>query len=304
MHRRTFLRLTAGAAAALSAGCAARDATAPATSTPDSASPAAGDTFDPVGQVAPDADEVLSVVSGSFEQLVGAGPFAFGLVGPDNTPVNGADVEVWVVPVQGETSGPYPAAPAEIPGQAMSLYTADVQIDAAGPTAFVAVTAEGQAGSATLQVSLPESSPLPAPGQEAVAVATPTEQDTMGFERLCTLDPPCGMHEVSLDEALAQGRPAVLLFATPAYCQTVVCGPSVQILEDVRRNGHPETVAFVHCEIYVDAGATVAEPVQQWRLPSEPWMFTIGSDGVIVDRIDGALLTLPEHIAAAVQALG
>ena len=41
-------------------------------------------TFDPVGQVAPDADEVLSVLSGSFEQLVGIRPFEFGFTYLDN----------------------------------------------------------------------------------------------------------------------------------------------------------------------------------------------------------------------------
>lgn len=105
MHRRTFLRLTAGAAGLL-AGCgdgrspAAGPKTGPTTG-PETAS-------GPVSRVAPDADEVLSVISGSFEQLVGARPFAFGIVGEGNQPLTGADVQVWVVPVDdGDPAGPF-----------------------------------------------------------------------------------------------------------------------------------------------------------------------------------------------------
>ena len=73
-------------------------------------------TFDPVGQVAPDADEVLSVLSGSFEQLVGSRPFAFGLTDLENRPVTSAEVEVWVVPASGgATTGPFPARFHEAP---------------------------------------------------------------------------------------------------------------------------------------------------------------------------------------------
>lgn len=241
MHRRTFLRLTAGAAGLL-AGCgdgrspAAGPKTGPTTG-PETAS-------GPVSRVAPDADEVLSVISGSFEQLVGARPFAFGIVGEGNQPVTGADVQVWVVPVDdGDPAGPFDASFQEVSGQPLGLYVAEVDIPAPGPTAFVAVTSDGRAGADTIPVATPQTSELPAPGQEAVAVATPTVAQPLGLERVCTLDPPCGMHEQSLDDAIGAGLPVLLTFATPAYCQTAVCGPSVEVVDQVRSSGdHGDTV--------------------------------------------------------------
>ena len=154
-----------------------------------------------------------------------------------------------------------------------------------------------------MQVATPATSQLPAPTQDAIAVATPMTADPMGMQRVCTLTPPCGMHEVGLAQALTEGRPVVLEFATPAYCQTAVCGPSVEVLDDVRTSHDWGDVAFIHVEISRDAGQTLAKPVERWGLPSEPWLFTIAADGTIEDRMDGPLLTLPDQLVGMIEHL-
>lgn len=262
-----------------------------------------GQEFDPVGTVAPDAEEELSVVSGSFEQLTGEQrPFAFGVLGPGNEPVTDADVELWTLPVEGgDPAGPYTTSFHEVAGNPFGLYVATIDLPAAGATSFVAVTADGRAGADTLQVSRPEDSQLPAPGQEAVAVPTATNADPRGVEAVCTREPPCGMHQVDLATALDQGLPVVLEFATPAYCQTAVCGPSVDTLEEVRVGRDWGEVTFIHVEVFRDAGQTLAEPLEAWGLPSEPWLYVIDGDGMIVNRADGPLLTLPDQVTAMVE---
>ena len=42
---------------------------------------------------------------------------------------------------------------------------------------------------------------------------------------LCTQDPQCPLHSVSLDQVLGSGKPVAVMFATPARCQTQYCGP-------------------------------------------------------------------------------
>ena len=243
------------------------------------------------------------MVSGSFEQLVGDGRlFGFGLLDIDDESVIDAGVAVWVVPVSGgDPAGPFAATFHEVPGQPWGVYVASVAMSAAGPTSFVAVADDGRAGADTVQVATPDTSQLPAPGHDAITVPTPTTADPMGITRLCTLTPPCGMHEVSLAQALTEERPVVLEFATPAYCQTAVCGPSVEVLEEVRVGRDGGDVAFVHVEIYRDAGQTLAAPVERWRLPSEPWLFAIGVDGIVNERMDGPLLTLPDVVAGVIE---
>ena len=303
MQRRAFLRtLTGAAAAALLAACG-RSGTSGSPPTPTSTGRTAPG--DPVALVAPDAERSLSVISASFERLTGPEqPFAFGLVGADNEPVTGANVRVWVLPADSaQAAGPFNATFNEVPNQPLGVYVATVDVASPGPTSFVAVTDDGRAGSDAVQVATPETSQLPAPGQPAVSVETPTTADPMGFQRLCTADPPCGNHAVSLDRALAEGRPVMLQFATPAFCQTAVCGPSVTVLDEVRTSADWGDTAFIHVEVYTDAGQTVAPQLQEWDLPSEPWLFAIDGNGDITARADGPLLTLPDQVAAMAEQL-
>lgn len=303
MTRRAFIRMFAGAGAAGAlVACGGGSPSSPGPSAAPSA--AAGASASPaIAAVAPDAQPVLSVIAASFEQLTGKRSFAFGVVGEDNVPVADADVELWTVPEGGEPAGPFTTEYHEVEGQPLGLYLAEVELAKPGLVSFVAVTADGKAGAEEIQVATPATSQLPAPGKKPVATPTPTKAKDLGFEKICTLDPPCGMHEVSLDDALAAGRPIALAFATPAFCQTAVCGPSVGVLEEVRKGGDWGDTAFIHVEIYSDAGQTLGKPVEKWQLPSEPWLFTIGADGLIADRTDGPLMTLPDEVAKLVEAV-
>lgn len=302
MDRRLFLKLLGGAAAGgLLAGCGGAGQTAAPGDAPTSAGPTAP-AFDPVAQVT-DAEQSLSVLAATYEQIAGAEvPFAFGVRDIDAAPVEDPSLAVYVVPLDGEPAGPFAAESVADPLGGGGLYLSRLPFTEPGVVTVVAVAGDGtRAGSASVPVTTPDTSAFPAPTQSAPVVATPTAAEPLGAENLCTLDPPCGMHEISLDEALAQGRPVVLQFATPAYCQTAICGPSVSVLDEVRRSGEWADTAFIHCEIYADAGQNLLEPVSTWNLPTEPWMYTIDGDGQIVARTDGPLLALPEEVTRLVQ---
>ena len=296
MHRRTFLRSTALTAGAVLLGSCGGTGDPAATASPTGS-------FDAIAAVAPEADRNFSVLSASFEQLAGERPYAFGLQALDNSPVTGADAEVWAVPLDGgERSGPYRATFHEVPDQPFGAYLARVNLEP-GSTSLVVVTSDGGAGEDVVAVVDPANSKLPAPGVEAIAVSTPTVADPLGYERVCSDDPACSMHDVSLAQALAEGRPVMLMFATPAYCATTACGPSVSVLQEVKASRDWGDTAFIHVEIYRDAGQTIGDPVTAWRLPSEPWLFTVGADGVIANRADGPLLTLKPQLAEMAEAI-
>lgn len=67
-----------------------------------------------------------------------------------------------------------------------------------------------------------------------IAVPTPTIADARGTNPICTRQPQCPFHNVSLDAALKERRPLVVLFATPARCQTDTCGPVLDVLLEER----------------------------------------------------------------------
>jgi hypothetical protein len=301
MSRRVFLRqlAVAGAGGVLTA-CAGSGSSSPSSSAAASAPATAAPGSAAVSAVAPDATVDLAVVAATFEQLVDQpNPFVFGLFTLEQEPIEGAGAQLYAVPESGEPLGPWPAEPSGADVPPGGLYTAPVEYASTGLHEMVVVTDDGRAGAVAVDVRDAGSSQLPAPGGQAQAVATPTADAPLGYEQLCTRSEPCGMHEVSLDEALAGDTPVVLLFATPAFCQTAVCGPTVDVIERVRRDF--DDVTFVHCEIFADAGETLGEPVVAWELPTEPWMFVIDAGGTIVRRADGPLLVVADEVRALIS---
>ena len=94
--------------------------------------------------------------------------------------------------------------------------------------------------------------------------------------------------ETDLADVLGK-QPVVITFATPLLCASRVCGPVVDIVEQVKA-GAPKDVAFIHQEIYKDnkVNKGVRSQVAAWRLASEPWTFVIDRKGRISTRFEGA----------------
>jgi hypothetical protein len=96
------------------------------------------------------------------------------------------------------------------------------------------------------------------------------------------------MHDVDYADVLGK-KPIVLLFATPALCTSRVCGPVVDIAEEVKSE-RPDDAAYIHMEIYNDNDPNKGPrpQVNDFHLPSEPWLFVIDADGKVSTAIEGA----------------
>jgi hypothetical protein len=125
-------------------------------------------------------------------------------------------------------------------------------------------------------------------GEKAPSVSTPTAAEVADIGEIDTREPPDSMHDEDLAEVIGK-KPVVLLFATPALCQSRVCGPVVDAAEQVKRDFGDE-VAFIHQEVYVDNDLNKGPRPQMeaYRLPSEPWLFVIDRSGKISTAIEGA----------------
>ena len=127
---------------------------------------------------------------------------------------------------------------------------------------------------------------VPGPGDALPTIPTPTSADALGVDPICTANPPCPLHDVSLDQALAAGLPIVLLVSTPAFCQTAICGPVLDLV--VERRAELEGRATVlHAEVYTDdrADETTAT-VDALGLRYEPSLFLAAADGTVRGRLD------------------
>ncbi len=176
--------------------------------------------------------------------------------------------------------------------QGRGVYVTDVVLDQAGAWQGRVLTRH-QAVSLALEVNaLPSAPPI---ASSAPRFPSPTPANTLGVDPICTRQPPCPLHAVSLSNVIGTGVPAVVLFATPALCQTGYCGPVLDELLAVK--DHYPDMAFVHVEIYnSDTGVVLAPTVRAWHgpganppaLPGEPFLFTVDPRGQIVGRLDGA----------------
>jgi len=185
------------------------------------------------------------------------------------------------------------------PDEGRGVYEAtDVVFDTAG--VWVAeVTADVRGlGPQTAQVSfaVQEHPSLPAPGDRA----QPTENLTVHSKGvpLAAIDsraatkgtiPDPELHEWTIARAIAEGRPALVVFATPLFCESRFCGPVTDMVEDLSHR-YDDRAVFIHIEIWKDfENQVLNRAALDWlQMPNgdltEPWLFLIGADGTIVDR--------------------
>jgi len=129
---------------------------------------------------------------------------------------------------------------------------------------------------------------IPRPGQRAPMIHTPTAQDVGGdLSKITTRTPPDTQNKVDYAEALGK-EPIVLLFATPEFCQSRVCGPVVDVAEQAKQE-YGNKAAFIHMEIYNgnDPAQRVRPQVRAFHLPTEPYLFTIDREGIVRAAVEG-----------------
>ena len=132
------------------------------------------------------------------------------------------------------------------------------------------------------------------PGEKAPAVTTPIAADVNGDLSLLTSaqEPNPAFYEMTLTEALGNGRPTVFLLATPAFCQTRFCGPAYEIMNELYA-AYGDEYNFVHVEVFTGLPDPAANDWQQapvmsvFGLNTEPWLYLIDEAGVAQYRVEG-----------------
>jgi hypothetical protein len=187
----------------------------------------------------------------------------------------------------------------------VGLYLVRATFDEEG-TWWVRLRPEGLGPTQQAAFTVSRADVVPGVGDLAPAVETSTLADHSLEEISSDDEPDPDLYELSLDAALSNGRPTVVVFATPAFCVSQTCGPMLDQVKAVA-TAHPDA-NFLHVEIYENLDATRAEDliivpaVIAWGLPSEPWVFVIDAEGIVVARFEGAMMT--SELDAALEAVG
>jgi hypothetical protein len=266
---------------------------------------AEGRTIEEVLSEQPEADLVVSPAASVFEP--GPNRYPFGVFELDQTQVDDAEVALYFAKSpQSKVLGPLPARveslttkPAfrslgvEAPGEARSYYVVEnVEFDRGGPWIGIAVIKDGD-GFRSSRLPSPVVSQFPgvaAVGEQAPRISTPTAASVGGdLSKIDTRQPPSSMHDADFKDVVGR-KPVMLAFATPALCTSRVCGPMVDVAEQVKAESG-DGIQFIHMEVFNDNDPAkgIRPQLAAFGLPTEPWLFSIGSDGRIVERTEGAL---------------
>ena len=114
------------------------------------------------------------------------------------------------------------------------------------------------------------------------------------------------LHEASIADVLAAGRPSLIVFSTPVYCTSRFCGPITDLVAELAAD-YGDRATFVHVEVWADFEARELNPAAaEWIGTDdgrilEPWAFLVGADGTILGSWDN--VTTRAELASALEAL-
>jgi hypothetical protein len=257
-----------------------------------------------------DAARLLAGVFTAERELLAFGEVTFQLGYLGDQPGGAAELTQEVtasfLPVPGMAPDGASNQPTLLVGESGSgVYAGEVEFDEPGfwGLRVVAELADGTVREGNTTFPVLETPQVPAVGDEAPAsenltladveagTVEPTAVDSRAVEDGQIPDP--HLHDSTIADSLAEGRPVVAIFSTPIYCVSRFCGPLVEVLSETATR-YEDRADFVMVEVWEDfeeqqLNAAAAEWIQTEQGGNEPWVFLIGEDGRIEQRWDNVL---------------
>jgi hypothetical protein len=182
------------------------------------------------------------------------------------------------------------------------IYVAHLTLERPGPWGVEIVVHEvqGATQAARLSVTALARPHAPLPGTAAPRSRNLIASDVSDLRQIDSSEPPDPrLHQTRIADAIRQSRPQLIVFATPKYCTSRVCGPVLDVVRTLIP-AYGDRLAFVHEEIWQAGGTQRLSPVvEEWNLRSEPWIFIVDGAGVIRARFEG--LTTRRELETALR---
>jgi len=251
------------------------------------------------------------------ELTCGADRILFSFLDIQNRPIGAPDRSASVALYNLGRDASTPAATADgtfvwaIEGS-VGIYVANVTLPEAGTwgAEFSTTGPDGKSETIRLTFSVVTDSPVIRVGEAAPPSRTATG-DPAGISTDTNPDP--RFYSTSVDTALADHKPFVLVFATPKFCTSGQCGPTLERVKPFL-DEYPG-VTFINVEPYeleADANGQLkavvtgnqlipTQPTLDWGLLSEPWVFVVDGSGTVTASF--SLIFGDEELRAALDAL-
>ncbi|MBI4336330.1 MAG: hypothetical protein HY683_00675 [Chloroflexi bacterium] len=282
------------------------------------------------GQQAAGRDTLAGMLAGS-EFLVGEDRFPFGVRALDGGLVEGAKVHARFLKlgqggkdqfkgeadaawreVRGTTPHQHPDSQVHLHEEVQGIYVVNgVTFDEPGfwqARLEVRTDEASKPQTASIAFEVSERSVTFGVGERVPSSRNLTVRDARELADITTHSPPePGLYQLTVADALEQGKPLVVAFATPAFCVSRMCGPVTDVVAQVYQGWH-DRATFIHIEPYrldivrSEGRLVLADVTKEWRLPSEPWVFVVDGQGRVAARFEG--LVTAEELEAALQGVG
>ena len=145
-------------------------------------------------------------------------------------------------------------------------------------------------------------------GESAPAIINPVLNGVADIIEITSVKQPnYNLYQLTVAEALEQSKPLVIVFASPSFCITAMCGPVTEVVSK-QSDDYSDSVNFIHIEpwdLQIARSFSRLKPsrsTQDWGLKTEPWVFVINAQGKISSRFEG-LLSASELQQAIIRVL-
>lgn len=183
------------------------------------------------------------------------------------------------------------------------VYIVKVDFATAGEwtAVFITQAAGGPEERIAMRFDVAQDGAAVAVGEAARATTNPVASDVDGdLARISTdTDADPRFYTTTVADALAANQAFVLVLATPAFCQTAQCGPTMDHVKTVA-DAYPD-LAFIHVEPYklrytegrlqpllgADGRLQPVQAVLDWGILTEPWIYVVGADGLVSASFEG-----------------
>jgi hypothetical protein len=180
---------------------------------------------------------------------------------------------------------------------------------------FTTAAAGGQPVSVRLTFDVQPSSIVVKVGDRAPASKTPTVADAGGDLTHISTDPKPdpAFYQTSVDQAIAGHKPFALIFATPKFCTSAQCGPTLDRIKPYAArypgvtfiNVEPYRLKLVNGMLQADLGADnqlqTAPVTEEWHLFNEPTVYVVDRDGIV--RANFELIFSDAELTGALDAV-
>lgn len=258
--------------------------------------------------------EVCPIVANS-SLAVGENRMSIGLINKENEPVLDAAVHIRFFDLNGpEAQFKFEADTEYIPVELSfedeqsagakqvvgnnGIYIAHVTFDRSGSWGMELNVAEGGEvfKPVPFRFDVAEKTAEVAVGAAAPPSRQPTTADVADISEIDSSSPARPqMHDITVADALATGKPLVIAFATPAFCESRICAPVMDTVMDPLYNEAKDDAIFIHIEPYrlqelrSGAGRVPIDATTEWGLRSEPWIFIVDAQGKIAAKFEGII---------------